>query len=75
MSESVWGEELGFDPAQQALRSSVKIEQNAKGNAQVRVSVYEGAAQEEMQRLKDLAIQTYLATVRELGMSPVAGGR
>lgn len=53
------------EPAE--VRSSVKIEATAKGFAQVRVSCYEGVSGEEMDRLKDLAVETYNKTLARLG--------
>lgn len=52
--------------AAQSVRSSVKLETNAKGIVQVKVSAYEGTTREAMQEAKDIATETYLATVREL---------
>ena len=67
-------QELMVVEQQQGVRSGVRIEMNAKGAAQVKVSVYEGTTIEEMQAVKDLAMQTYLATVRELSASVVLAG-
>lgn len=49
------------------VRSGVKIETNSKGMAQVKVAIYEGTTQDEAQRIKDLAVQVYETTIRELG--------
>lgn len=48
------------------VRSSVKIDMNAKGLAQLKVHVYEDTTEEEMQRVKDLAIRTYQVAMMEL---------
>jgi hypothetical protein len=50
-----------------AVRSGIKIETNSKGFAQVRVSVYSGETEEEMERLKNLAVLTYEKTIAQLG--------
>ena len=50
-------------------RSSVKIEVNAKDVPQVRVSVYEGTTEAQMQECLDLAIATLNAARRQLGLS------
>lgn len=50
-----------------AVRSGVKIETNSKGFSQVKVAVYEGTTEDEMQRVKDLAVLVYEKTVAELG--------
>lgn len=58
-----------LDPQQQVeitARSSVKIEMNSKGMAQVKVAVYAGEEESEMQRVKDLAVNTYNVTIRAL---------
>lgn len=43
-------------------RSSVKIKTTAKGEATPETSVYEGTSEEEMARLSEVAVKTYLAT-------------
>lgn len=50
-----------------AVRSGVKLGTTAKGFVQVNVSVYEGTEETEMERLKNLAIETYNKTVAMLG--------
>lgn len=50
-----------------ATRSGVKIEQNSKGFAQVKVSVYQGDTFETMQGILDIAVRAYEATLRQLG--------
>ncbi len=40
-------------------KSSVRIDTNAKGQSQVKVSVYDGVTEEEMERLSALALKTY----------------
>ncbi len=52
---------------EQESLSSVKISMNAKGMAQPEVKVYEGVTREEMQRLLDLAVETFETTVTRLG--------
>lgn len=49
-----------------AVRSGVKLEQTSKGPIQVKVSVYEGTTETEMQRVKDLAIRTLEVAIREI---------
>lgn len=49
------------------IRSGVKIEQNSKGFAQVKVSVYQGETHETLQPLIDLAVEAYETTLRKLG--------
>ena len=46
--------------------SSVKISQNAKGEAQVEVKVYEGATPDEVERIRQLAVSAYTHTVSEV---------
>jgi hypothetical protein len=50
-------------PEQVEQRSSVAIEMNAKGEAQVKVKVYDGADPDGIDRIRHLAVQTYKATV------------
>lgn len=45
-------------------RSSVAVKMSAKGEAQVEVKVYDGADENAMQALRELAVGTYLAAVR-----------
>lgn len=52
-----------------AARSGVKIETNSKGKAQLKVQTYEGTTEAEMQRVLDLACDTYEAGLRRLGAS------
>jgi hypothetical protein len=40
-------------------KSSVRIDTNAKGQSQVKVNVYDGVTEEEMERLSALALKTY----------------
>ncbi len=63
------------DQPHEAVRSSVKLDINAKGAAQPKISVYEGTTEEEMQRIKDIAIRTLEVTLNELRARniPVAG--
>jgi hypothetical protein len=58
---------------QQEVRSSVKIETTAKGLAQVRVSVYAGETEQEMERLKNLAVTCYEKTIAQLGIRAQLG--
>lgn len=44
-------------------KSSVKISQTAKGDATVEVKVYDGVDEDELGRLRRLAVDTYAATV------------
>ena len=49
------------------VRSSVTIDTTAKGLALVRVKCYQDVTREEMDRLKDLAVDTYNKTLALLG--------
>lgn len=49
------------------VRSGVKIEESSKGFPQIKVLVYEGTTQEQMQEASDLALGTYRALKRQLG--------
>ena len=40
-------------------KSSVRIDTNAKGTSQVKVNVYAGETEEEMERISALALKTY----------------
>lgn len=40
-------------------KSSVKISMDAKGEAKVEVKIYDGAEKPEVDRIRDLAIDTY----------------
>lgn len=59
-------QELVALEAQPAVRSGVRIEMNAKGQAQVKVSVYVGDTEQDLQEAKDLAVRTYQATVLQI---------
>lgn len=50
-----------------AAASSVTIDTTAKGLAVLKVKVVDGVTEEEMERLKNLAIRTYEVATRELG--------
>jgi hypothetical protein len=50
-----------------AVRSGVTIQTTAKGFAQVKTQVYAGETEEEMDRLKNLAVLTYEKTIAMLG--------
>lgn len=49
------------------IRSGVKIEQNSKGFAQTKVSVYAGETTESMQKIIDIAVEAYETLLRRLG--------
>ncbi len=51
---------------QPEVRSSVKIDENAKGYPQLKIAIYEGTSDDEAQRIKDLAIRTFEVGRREL---------
>lgn len=51
---------------QPEAKSKVKISCNAKGEAQPEVTVVEGADPAEVERIRQLAVQTYNATAREV---------
>lgn len=51
------------------LRSGIKIEMSSKGIVQVKVAVYAGETEDEVQRLIDLATKAYETTVRKVGAS------
>lgn len=48
-------------------RSTVKIETNAKGMAQIKITVCAGESEAEMKRLSDLAQTTYVELQQALG--------
>lgn len=52
--------------------SSVKIEMNSRGYAQVKVSCYDGVDAGEMERLQQLALATYDDVVTQLGKRAAA---
>jgi hypothetical protein len=64
IQDSHHGEVLEAAPA---VRSGVKIATNAKGMAQVTVLLYAGETVDEMERLKNLAVETYNKTIALLG--------
>lgn len=45
-------------------RSSVKIATTAKGDATVEVKVYDGATQEALDALREIAVKTYQQTTQ-----------
>lgn len=49
------------------IRSGVKIEQNSKGFAQTKVSVYAGETEESMQEIIDIAVKAYETLLNRLG--------
>lgn len=49
--------------------SRVKITTTAKGDATPEVSVVEGTTADEMERIRKLAVETYEATRRDLGIA------
>jgi hypothetical protein len=59
-------QELVALEGQSAVRSGVRIEMNAKGQCQPKVSVYEGTTREQMQASLDIAIETMAAAVRTI---------
>ena len=54
--------------AQQETRSSVQIEETAKGIPMLRTKVYAGESEAEMQRILDLCIATFKAGKRQIGI-------
>jgi hypothetical protein len=50
------------------LKSSVRIEQNAKGTAQAKICVYAGTTEDEMERISALAHKTYTDLLSSLGV-------
>ncbi len=48
--------------------SRVKLSTTAKGDVTPEVSVVEGTSAEEMARIQKLAVETYNATKRDLGL-------
>lgn len=47
-------------------KSSVKITCNAKGETQPEIKVYEDTTAEELERIRRMAVEAYLLTVRDL---------
>jgi hypothetical protein len=64
IQDSEHGELLAAIPA---VLSSVQLDTTSKGFAMVRVKVYSGETEEEMDRLKNLAVVTYNKTIAMLG--------
>lgn len=56
--------DFGDQPLEQ--KSSVKITCNAKGEAQPEIKVYEGTDAAELERIRNLAVQTYNETQRDV---------
>lgn len=54
---------MSSDPVVQEARSSVKISQNAKGEAQVEVKVYDGFEPGSLDVIRGEAVRTYNETV------------
>jgi len=54
------------DDNEPAQRSSVQIDQTAKQVPMLRVKVYSGETDAEMQRIMDLALRTYEVGLRKL---------
>ena len=57
-------------------KSSVKITCNAKGDAQPEVKIYEGCDPGEVERIRVIAVEAYLATQREVrgvSLEPIVG--
>lgn len=61
MSTYESGEAVGY-----VQKSSVKIKQTAKGDAQVDVSVYDGTDEAELNRIRTLAVTAYRLTVADV---------
>jgi hypothetical protein len=61
----VSGEEQTQPPVVEQ-RSSVKIATTAKGEATVEVKVVEGALTGEVERIRQLAVRSYLDAMREV---------
>ena len=57
----------GQDPVE--ARSKVKVTRNAKGDPQWEVSIVEGADENEIQRLRTIAVDTWRALARDLARS------
>lgn len=57
---------MSADETRQEAKSSIAITQNAKRDAQVTVKIYDGATLEEIDRIRQLAVATYLQTVTEV---------
>lgn len=47
------------EPVEIPRISSVKIDENSKQEPGIKIHVYEGATDEEMDRIRDLAVRTY----------------
>jgi len=47
-------------------RSSVKISTTAKGEPQVEVKIYDGSDSAEIERIRGLAVSTYIETRRAI---------
>lgn len=56
---------LQHEPLEQ--RSSVKIAMTAKGEPTVEVKVYEGSTQEELDKIRGIAVSTYRSASQEVG--------
>jgi hypothetical protein len=56
------GPEYGNGDQVVEQRSSVKIATTAKGDATVEVKVYDGATQEALDALREIAVRTYQQT-------------
>lgn len=50
----------------QEAKSSVALEMNSKGEAQVKVKVYDGVDEGELIRIRRLAVDAYNLTVAEV---------
>ena len=63
-------EQIGQSVQLEALpseRSMVRLETNSKGIVQVKIAVYAGETDAEMERLRLLAVKTYDALQEQLG--------
>lgn len=50
----------------QEARSSVAVSMTAKGDATVTVKIYEGSDATELERIRQLAVELYNATARDV---------
>lgn len=60
------------NPEEREQRSSVKIVLNAKREAQVEVKVYAGDSQQDVDRVRTLAVAAYRQTLNDLGIGAAA---
>lgn len=55
-----------IEPQQETQRSSVKITENAKHETQVEVKIYDGATEDEIERIRGMAVDAFKETRQEL---------